>query len=154
MNVTSLFRFVLVAATVTLCGSSAFAGPYGDSLAKCLVSSTTSSQKRLLVRWIFATVGVHPEVRELVVVSPALRDELDKGVAKVFETLLTESCVDETREALRYEGEATMHTSFAVLGQVAMRELIENAEVDKAMTGMARHLDAERIESALKPQER
>lgn len=88
----------LALALLALLGStSAQAGPYADDLAKCLVRSTGDADKRVLVKWIFATVALHPDVADIAAVSPAQRTELTRGTARIFETLITSSCRTEVK---------------------------------------------------------
>ena len=148
MAKTALRAFLVV--SILSIAPAAFAGPYGDTLAKCLVSKTTSAQKSLLVQWMFATIGSHPEVKQFVAMNERQRDVINKKTATLFQDLLTETCVSETREALKYEGESTIETSFGVLGQVATRELFAHPDVNQAMSGMAAHLDEEKLREAFK----
>src|SRR5436190_10739330 len=105
---------------------SAAAGPYGDTLGKCLVSSTTSVEKTALIQWMFATLSLHPDVKSLSSVTPQQRSDVNKSMARLFERLMTESCARETREAVKYEGAGTIENAFSLLGEAAMRELFEN----------------------------
>jgi hypothetical protein len=126
------------------------AGPYADELSKCLVRSTTSTDKTLLVQWMFATAALHPDVKWLATVSDSQRAELNKKTARLFEGLLTSSCLAETREALKYEGGGTIESSFNVLGQVAARELFANPSVAKGLAELGKFFDEEAIRKALK----
>src|SRR5881396_3062452 len=142
----------IVAVAIT-CGTfpaPAIAGPYGDTLAKCLVKSTTAADKSTLVQWMFVTAALHPDVQRLSAASDAQRNELNIKTAKVFEALLTESCVAETKEALRYEGGSTLESSFTVLGQVASRELFANPAVAAGLAELGKHLDVQKMQRVLK----
>lgn len=125
--------------------SPAHAGIYSDDLAKCLVASTSDADRSLLVRWIFSTSALHPEVASISAVTPAQREATNKGTGQLIERLLTATCRKQTREALKYEGPAAIQTSFQVLGQVAMRSLMENPEVAQGFQGMARYVDENKI---------
>ena len=130
---------------------SAKAGPYGDSLAKCLVSATTATEKTTLIRWIFATVALHPQVQAYTSFTQEQRDQLNKNTARVFERLLTDSCGKETLEAVKYEGANTIENAFSLLGQVAMRELFTDPKVAAGMEGFAKELDQEKLKKVLAP---
>jgi len=136
-------------ASLFLLASPAIAGPYSDDLAKCLVRSTTQEDKVLLVRWMFATMALHPDVKYLARVSAAERTRLDKQVATLIESLLTKSCLSEARDALQNEGGATFETSFNVLGQVAARELFAHPDVAAGNAELAKMFDAQKLEKAL-----
>jgi hypothetical protein len=125
------------------------AGPYTDELSKCLVRSTTTSDKTLLVKWIFSTMALHPDVKGLATVSDAQRIELNETTARLFERLLTNACLSETREALKYEGQSAIEASFGVLGQVASRELFANQSVASGLAEFAKYFDEERLRKDL-----
>ena len=149
-------RRALVAAVAlsSLTASPALAaGPYTDELSKCLVRSTTAADKTLLVQWMFATASLHPEVKWMAKVSDAERTDLIKKAAALFGKLLTESCVSETRQAWKYEGQSTIESSFAVLGQVATRELFAHPRVAEGLSELGKHFDGEKLTKALEPGE-
>jgi hypothetical protein len=131
----------------------AWAGPYGDSLGKCLVSSTTAAEKTTLVRWMFAMMALHPDVEKSSAVTPDQRAEISKEMARLFERLVTQTCLKETREAVRYEGAQTIETSFSLLGQVAARELFAHPKVVAGMAEFSKYLDEKKIEAAAQPAE-
>ena len=125
------------------------AGLYADELSKCLVRSTTTADKTLLIKWVFSTMSLHPDVKGLSNVSDDQRTELNKGTALLFESVLTGPCLSETRAAMKYEGESAVSASFSVLGQVAMRELFANPKVASGMADFAKFFDEERLQKAL-----
>ncbi|HEX4825104.1 MAG TPA: hypothetical protein VFV19_12430 [Candidatus Polarisedimenticolaceae bacterium] len=127
-----------------------WAGPYADDLAKCLVKSTTAADKSKLVQWMFAMSSLHPDVKQLSAVSPEKRTELNKQFAGMLTTLLTQSCLNETRDALNNEGPQTLAQGFTVLGQVAGRELFSNPEVAAGMNDLEGMFDNDKLEAALK----
>ena len=138
-------------ASATLCAvvGPAAAGPYSDTLARCLVKSTTPEDKSALVQWMFTTAALHPDVRRLSSASASDRTALNKRIARLFERLLTESCLAEAKEALKYEGPSTMETSFTVLGQVASRELLSHPAVAAGMAELNKNFDVEKLRGAL-----
>lgn len=146
-------RVLVVAASIclhSLVPAFAFAdGPYANELSKCLVRSTTDADKTLLVQWIFATVALHPDVKWMATVTDGQRLELTTKTAALFEKLLTRACVDETRQALKYEGESTLSTSFSILGQVASRELFANPSVANGLSEFGKLFNSEKIRKAL-----
>lgn len=128
----------------------AHAGIYSDELAKCLVASTSDADRSLLVRWIFSTSALHPEVASISAVTPAQREGTNKATGQLIERLLTATCRKQTRDALKYEGTGAIQTSFQVLGQVAMRSLMENPEVAQGFQGMGRYIDESKIRELAK----
>ena len=140
---------VTTTAILLLTAPTASAGPYGDTLAKCLVKSTSSAEKTTLVQWMFATIALHPDVQALSSVTPQQRGELNKKTARLFERLIAESCVNETRDAIKYEGTSTIESSFSLLGQVATRELFTNPRVSEGLAELGKQFDEEKLKKAL-----
>lgn len=130
---------------------SALAGPYSDDLAKCLVRSTTDADKTYLVKWMFAAVALHPQVRSIASISDTQRDDLNKNVAQLFVRLLTESCRSETQEAGKYEGAAALQGSFQLLGQVAAARLFSDPAVARGLAELENHVDKQELENLLGP---
>lgn len=142
---------LFVAAALLLASGAAQAGPYTDDLSKCLVRSTSEQQKAVLVEWVFAIAALHPSVKPLSSVSDTQRNDLSKSVADLFTTLLTDSCRQETQDAVKYEGAAAIQTSFALLGQVAMADLFSNPDVAKGMGAFSQYLDKSKFDSVFPP---
>jgi len=138
----------LAVALGVLGAAPALAGPFGDDLAKCLVRSTSEADKRLLVKWIFGTVVLHPEVAAMAKVDDAVRAELVRGTARLFERLLTESCRNEAQLAVKNEGSSAIASGFQVLGQVAARELFSNPKVAESMRELGDQLDKKKLSDA------
>lgn len=124
----------------------ASAGVYTDELAKCLVDSTTSDDRTALVRWMFTAMSSHPAITSLSTVTPADRDAANKMLAEMVTKLLTVSCKDQARQAIKYEG-APIEASFQVLGQVAGRELFAHPNVAASLADIAKYLDEAALSS-------
>lgn len=143
------WRVCALASLSVLVTLSASAGPYGDSLSKCLVSSTTSADKTTLVQWMFATLSLHPDVQAFSSVTPAMRTETNKKMAHIFERLLTDSCKNETRDAVKYEGTNTIEAAFGLLGGAATRELFANPKVAAGMEELSKEFDEQKLKKVL-----
>jgi hypothetical protein len=139
----SAVLLTLLAACAT---TPSWAGPYSDDLAKCLVRSTTSKDKTVLVQWMFAMASLNSDVKQLSAVTTAQRTELHRRFADMVQILLTKSCLKETRDAVQYEGPSTLETSFNVLGQVAGRELFADPNVAGGMKELEGMLDIKSIQ--------
>lgn len=139
----------LAAAMVCAFQAPAMAGPYADDMAKCLVKSTSPTDRNDLVKWLFASAVMHPEIKPIASVSQEQRDSLNRTTARLFERLLTESCRAETQNAIKYEGPATFEASFNVLGQVAGRELFSDPNVAQSISGLMNYVDKSKLEAIL-----
>lgn len=137
---------------LVLHAGAAQAGPYSDDLAKCLVESTTAADKNALVKWMFATAGLHPAVKSIAAVTDAERAQSTRSTAELFVKLLTESCRAQAQQAVKYEGAAALQTGFQILGQVAARELFADPNVAQGLAELEQYIDSRKIEQALAPQ--
>ena len=141
---------VLSALVLLGLSSSVAAGPFNDKLAICLVESTTPDDKVVLMRWIFGAMSRHPKVKDLSEVTAAQADAMNKQVADLFMALLADRCATETQQAVKYEGAATIGSSFEVLGKVAMQGLMAEPAVTEYIGGLDAHLKPEQLEALLK----
>jgi len=139
-----------LALAFSLIATPALAGPHGDALGQCLIKSTDEAGKTTLVRWMFAAMSLHPDVKPLSNISDAQRDQLNQEVATLFETLLTESCIEQTRTAIKKEGPETIENAFGVLGEVASEGLFANQEVEAGMAALEQKLDEKKFEKLFK----
>ncbi len=122
------------------------AGPFGDDMAKCFVSSTSSKDNILLGRWLVRVYSEHSESKGLTYISDYNKKIIDRDVAKLFTRLLTQDCEYEVKKAYKYEGLSVMGNAFQVLGEVAGKELLEDRNVSKAINKFTEYVDYEKLE--------
>ena len=125
----------------------AYAGVYGDELSKCIVESSSTEDLTGFVRWMFATLGLHPSVKSMASISAEQRAEANKQCGKLFMRLLTETCKEQAQKAWKYEGQMAVESSFNILGRVAVRELFSNPEVEAGMAELQKYFDEEKLKS-------
>lgn len=126
--------------------ASAQAGTYSNALGRCLVESTSEADKTNLVRWIFAISALHPEVTPISNITDEKRQRMHQQTAEMFQRLMTESCRDELQKAVRYEGANTaIQTSFGLLGQIAMKELMNHSRVNAGFERFGQYVDPEEL---------
>lgn len=123
----------------------AVAGPYGDDMAKCLVKAASPDDRTVFIRWLFASIALHPDVASMATISAKQRDDFNKGAGALFQRLLTESCRSETKQAIRFEGPATIQYAFQVFGQAAAGNLFANPTVAAGMKDLAKYIDQDKI---------
>jgi hypothetical protein len=126
------------------------AGVYTDDLSKCLVESTTKDDRLSLIRWIFTAMSKHPAVSSLTKVTESDLDKANAATGALFMKLLTQTCVDTTKKALKYEGGAAIQLSFQVLGQVAMGDMMSDPSVGVAIAGLEKFVDEEKLKALTK----
>ena len=148
MKLKALFAFGLLALS-----TSAAAGPYNDKLAMCLVEKTTEADKTNLLRWMFAAMAQHPNVKDLTQVSEAQGEAMNKQVADLLWALMSDRCLAETRQAVKYEGDSAIGTSFEVLGRVAMQGLMSEPDVTAYIGRLDQHVEPGAIEALIKAED-
>ena len=141
-----LYLFTVLTFLLNISNQPTFAGPFGDEMARCLVTSTNNRDKNKLVKWIFRVYGEHPEVSYMVDLSDREKKVIDKDVADLFTRLLSEDCADETKKALNYEGDVVMFKAFRVLGQVAAKGFNDDPNVTKSINKFVELVDTEKLD--------
>ena len=141
-----LYIFTVLTFLLNISNKPIFAGPFGDEMAKCLVTSTNKRDRTKLIKWIFRVYGDHPEVAYMIDLSDREKKVIDKDVANIFTRLLSEDCIDETKEALDYEGESVMFNAFRILGNVAAQGIVDNPEVKKSINKFVELIDYEKLD--------
>lgn len=135
--------------TLFLVSNSANAGLFSDDLSRCLVQSTTDTDKVSLVKWIFTMASQHKEVRSLSNATKVDIDALNKQTATLFTRLIVDDCNTQTRAAMINEGPLSIQVAFQTLGQVASMQLFNDPEVNTAMEGIRKYIDNDRINNGL-----
>jgi len=138
---------ILVLAGFFLLGAVApsHAGVFGDDLTRCLVERTTKEDRAELVRWIFVAMAQHPLVSSMSNVKADEKEKANKEVGALFMRLLTDTCKDKAKAAIKAEGAAAIQLSFQVLGQVAAGEIFADPSVVAVMSGIDKHVDNEKL---------
>ena len=133
--------------TLILAAQGAVAGQYTDDLSKCLVASTTADNRIALVKWIFFSFAAHPNVAPFVTVKPSDLDQINTEVGGLLTQLLTVSCHDKARSAVKHEGQAAMQQGFEVLFEVAGMELARDPKVQVRLQGMSKYVDENKLKA-------
>jgi hypothetical protein len=144
-------RWVLTALGAALfCSATpASADIYADDLSRCLVRSTSAEDRIAFTQWMFSAMSTNPNVAGLANVTTEQRASYSRTTALLMQRLLLEDCRAETIAAIRYEGEATIATSFEVVGRVAMTELMNDPAVAAELNGLGDSLDEARWEELM-----
>ena len=140
-----IYVFTALTFLLNISNQLTFAGPFGDEMARCLVTSTNNRDKNKLVKWMFRVYGEHPEVSHMVDLSDREKKVIDQEVAQLFTRLLSEDCTDETKKALDYEGDNVMFTAFSVLGQAAAKSFNDNPTVKISINKFTEFIDIEKL---------
>jgi hypothetical protein len=123
----------------------ATAGPATDTLSTCLVQHTSPADRQLLVRWIFAAMASHPDVKDMSAVKPEVARKLNQDTGALFQELVVVRCRAETTAAFAADGQAAINGAFEVLGKVATQGLMGDPKVDAFIGEMAASLDPAKL---------
>ena len=139
-----------LAACACALGSPALAGVYTDDLSKCIVAKASAKDQQDLVFWVFTAIAQHPTIKAYTTLTDAQRDAAGRTAGLLMQRLLTEDCHKEAVTALKYEGISALESSFSLLGQVAMRGLFSDPQVDKNMASLGGALDEAKFNALFK----
>ena len=119
----------------------AFAGPFTDDFAKCLVTKTTSQEKTDLVKWIYVTISFHPQLSQMSNLTAEDVEMANIRVADYMTNVFAYKCNDELNQAIKYEGEESIFYAFELLGELAMGELMQDQGVTAASELFIQYVD-------------
>ena len=124
------------------------AGPFTDSLTRCILVSTGEDDYTKLVNWIFRVVAEHPDIKSDVgdVYSKNQKIMADVNLAEVFTKLLTRECRTESIQAFKYEQDIALFESFKMLGEISMQKMMEDPAVSKSVEEFTKYMDEKAIE--------
>jgi hypothetical protein len=128
----------------------AFAQGTSDTLSGCLADQTSGRDRKDLARWIFFAIGAHPENKPFLAAGSAqATDDANRTAAALLMRLVTESCVVQTRAAIKQGGAQAIQIAFEAFGKLAMQELMSNPEVGASMGALDKYLDQQKLVTAL-----
>ncbi len=114
----------------------------------CLTDSLNGKERKLLARWVYFAMAAHPELLPFATVPDSARQTSDQEVARLVTRLLAEDCAQPFRVAQNQNPQA-LQQAFAIMGEVAMQELMANQKVEASISNYGRYLDEEKIKAAL-----
>jgi hypothetical protein len=90
----------------------------------------------------------HPDLKKDLgdVFSSKQKIVIDVQVADLFTDLLTKRCRREASQAMKYEPDIALGSSFKLLGEVAADSLISHPAVDKSGSSFLQYLDMDKLD--------
>jgi hypothetical protein len=129
----------------TLSQQAAVAGPLADELGRCMLRSTSKEDRAQMIRWVFTTAALHPNVEPLARVSGEQRQSAARSMAGLVEQLAMQTCRAELVQAVRSEGPGALEASLQQVGRVAAQELFAEPRVMAGAMEVTRYLDQRKI---------
>lgn len=123
----------------------ASAGVYADDLAKCLVKSASDADKLDLMRWTFAAISLHPDLKTYSNFTDEQRSQITAKAGALMQRLMTVDCRAETIAALKFEGPSAVGPAFNMLGQVGARGLMTDPAVTKGLAELVTGFDMKQL---------
>jgi hypothetical protein len=122
-----------------------------NRLSACLADNTSGKDRRDLATWVFFAMSAHPEI------TPHMKPETEAAVlvsnlrtGQLFNRLMNDVCLDEMRTVTKAIGPQGIEAAFKTLGELAMRELMSNPEVNKRFGDVYQFMNMPALEKALR----
>jgi len=139
---------LVILSAVLLPATPVFAESPSAVLATCLIDNLSGKERKGLAKWIFFSIGSHPEIKSYSRAKPADIEKSDKFVGKLITRLLTVDCPEKLRTAYTSDPLA-VKKAFGLVGRVAMQELMTNQEVMRTLTNYGNYADKDKINKLL-----
>jgi hypothetical protein len=122
-----------------------------NTLSTCLADNTSGKDRKDLATWVFFAMSAHPEM------TPHMKPETQAAVldsnlrtGQLFNRLMNESCINELRAVTKAIGPQGVEAAFKTLGELAMRELMSNPEVNQRFGDVYKFMNLPALEKALR----
>lgn len=120
---------------------------YAETLATCLIHATTPADRKVALRWAFATMALDPAVASLSAVTAAQRDVINQQAGTLVTDLLVQSCSQPVQQALMFEGPPAVASAFELWGRWALTGVITEPHVAQGMGTLLQYLDMGKLMS-------
>ena len=115
-------------------------------LGKCIVANMSPVDRQDIARWVFASMAVHPEVKQLSAQNTQATQEAARKMGAIFTRLLRDTCPTEVREAAGAGGPPVVTSAINFLTQIGIQELMTNKAVLATHSSFSQYADKEGID--------
>lgn len=136
-----LCLLLIVLVSVPAWPALAHADAYADKLSHCLIHATTPADRKVVVRWAFATMALDPDVASMATVSPAQREAINRRAGDVVTDLLAGECSQPVQQALMFEGPAAARAAFETWARWAITGIAEEPHVMEGAGALLQYID-------------
>lgn len=98
---------------------------------------------------MFAAIALHPEMVEIVSLSPEEREKINKAAGLIYSRLTIKDCISEVRRAVESKDNKAIHAGFSFLGGLSMQELLANPNVVDGLNSLENYFDSQGLKEAL-----
>jgi hypothetical protein len=140
---------LLLVLPLSMCAWPAWArgNSYADTLSQCLIHATTPADRKVALRWAFATMALDPDVAPMASISPAQRDAINRKAGDLVTDLLVNACRGPVQQALMFEGPPAVETAFETWGRWAVTGMVTEPHVARGMSALLQYLDMGKLMS-------
>jgi hypothetical protein len=118
-----------------------------DAFSPCLVGATPPADRKVALRWAFATMALDPDVASMASITPAQRDAINRQAGALVTDLLVKSCRQPVQQALMFEGPPAVESAFEAWGRWAITGLVTDPHVARGMSELLQYLDMGKLMS-------
>jgi hypothetical protein len=115
-------------------------------LGKCIVANISPSDRQDIARWVFGSMAVHPEVKEMSAENAQATQDAARKMGVLFTRLLRDTCPNEVREAAGAGGPPVVSSAINFFTQIGIQELMTNRAVLAAHSSFGQYADKEGID--------
>lgn len=123
------------------------AGPAAQAFGTCLTDALSGKERKDMAQWIYFAIAAHPEMKSFSKVTDEDRNRMDQYMGKLVTRLISEDCPEKAKAAMKEGGAYAFQQAFGLVGQVAMRELMTDPNVQKAIMGYTQYLDQKKLKA-------
>ena len=123
------------------------AAGYSERLAQCLIGATPPTDRKVALRWAFATMSLDPDVASMASITAAQRESINREAGALVTSLLVNSCRQPVQQALMFEGPSAVESAFDAWGRWAVAGLVTEPHVARGMTALLQYLDMGKLMS-------
>lgn len=110
-------------------------------LGNCLIGKSTGDDRIVLMRWLGSSMAMAPQLSDVVKVDQAAKDAIDREMAGLFLSLFGDRCGEYTKVLLENRDQAGIKAASAMLGEIAMGELLSKPEMSAALGAYQAYID-------------
>jgi bacterioferritin (cytochrome b1) len=144
-----MIRFISFTGVLASLAASAISGPasagiYTDDLTRCVVASSSATDRDMLMRWIFAAMAANPKIKDMSKMTVEQAEELSKSAAQLMQRLMLTDCRPQMLNAIKYESAGAIQAAFATLGQTSMADLMRDKASNAYMETLGTYFDQDK----------
>lgn len=121
--------------------AAARAGSYADALSQCLIQATTPADRKIALRWAFATLALDPDVAPLARVDAAQREAINRKAGALVTDLLAQSCSQPVQQTLMFEGTQGAQAAFEGWARWAITGVASQPAVVQGAGALLQYID-------------